>query len=390
MSKSIIHIMSKKNGNVPRVDKSRVDKSQHKFARFIELMIPIHACTLRCTYCYVTHRGLFDTIIEPFKYTPRQIRKALSTGRLGGPSLINMCATGETLLSNEVIDIARELLDEGHYVMIVTNAMLTNRIDQLASLPKELLDRLFIKFSYHYLQLKERGLLDIFFANIRKIRDAGASFTLEVTPHDELIPFVDELNQRALKELGAIPHFTIAREDRYKGRHLPMLTKMNRDEYRNVWGRFNSPLFDFKFQIFEQPRTEFCCAGDWAGVVDLRTGTWRQCYQNASRPVDIFSDTDSPIPFLAIGHNCMSPHCLNGHTWLGLGCIPGMKTPTYAEMRNRICEDGSEWLKPTFKELFSHRLQDSHRSYSLPQRIFTDLRVAPIAIAKKIRRQLDK
>ena len=380
--------MPEKSYTVSRNDRDGDDKSVklHKFARFIELRIPIHACTLRCTYCYVTHRGLFDATVEPFKYSPQHIRRAISQKRLGGPSIINLCATGETLLSREVIEITRELLEEGHYVMIVTNATLTNRVEELADLPKELLDHLFIKFSYHYLQLKERGLLDIFFSNIRKIRDAGASFTLEVTPHDELIPWVDELNQRSLRELGAIPHFTVARDDRYDGRHLPLLTEMNRDEYKHFWGRFNSPLFDYKLEIFEQPRTEFCYAGDWSGVVEIATGTWRQCYYNASRPVDIFSDTDSPIPFQAIGHHCMSPHCWNGHTWLGFGNIPEMNTPTYAEMRNRVCEDGSEWLKPTFKELFSNRFKDCHRPYSLPKRICTDLKVAPIAIAKKMRR----
>ena len=384
----------KKNIATAYCNKSRGDGSAnrsakpHKFVRFIELRIPVHACTLRCQYCYITHRSLFDSYVRPFRYSPHYIRRVLSRQRLGGAAIINMCAEGETLLSSEVIELARELLEEGHYVMIVTNATLTNRIEELANFPKEIIDRLFIKFSYHYLQLKERGLLDKFFNNIRMIRDAGASFTLEVTPHDELIPLVEEMNQRAIQELGALPHFTVARDDRYAGRHLPLLTQMNREEYRNFWGRFNSPLFDYKLKIFEQPRSEFCYAGDWSGIVEIATGTWRQCYYNASRPVDIFTDPDSPIPFLAIGHNCMSPHCWNGHTWLGLGSIPGMETPTYAEMRNRICEDGSEWLNPTFKELFSHRLEESHIPYSLSRRIATDLKVAPIAIAKRIRRYI--
>lgn len=366
------------------------DEYKKKFVRFIELLIPIHACTLRCPYCYVTHHGLFDSTVEPFRYSPQHIRKALAKKRLGGPSIINLCATGETLLSKEVVEIVRELLEEGHYIMLVTNATLSNRIEELANLPKDLTDRLFIKFSYHYKQLKDRGLLDMFFNNIRKIRDAGASFTLEVTPYDELIPLVDELNQRAIDELGALPHYTVARDDRYEGRRMPLLTKMSREEYKKTWGRFNSPLFDFKFRIFEQPRREFCYAGDWTGVVDIQSGTWAQCYYNASPRVDIFTDTDKPIPFGAIGHNCVSPHCWNGHVWLGLGNIPELKTPTYAEMRNRVCKDGSEWLKPTFKELFSSRLEDTHQKYSLPKRLQTDLKVGPIAIARKMRRYLSK
>lgn len=271
--------------------------------------------------------------------------------------------------------------------MIVTNATLTNRIDELASFPKELLDRLFFKFSYHYEQLKKRNLLDKFFDNIRKVRDAGASFTLEVTPYDELIPLVDELNRRAVDELGALPHYTVARDDRHFGR-LPLLTEMSRADYKKTWGRFDSPLFDYKFSIFEQRRKEFCYAGDWSGVVDIQTGTWRQCYYNASRPVDIFTDTDKPIPFKAIGHNCMSHHCWNGHTWLGLGSIPSMDTPTYTEMRNRVCRDGSEWLKPTFKALFSSRLKDNNNEYSTLEKIKTEISVKPIALIKKLRNRI--
>ncbi|MCM1452579.1 MAG: radical SAM protein [Clostridium sp.] len=355
-----------------------------KIKRFIELLIPIHACTLRCPYCYVTHRSLFDNTVEPFKYKPKEIRKALSVKRLGGVSLINMCATGETLLSHEVVEIAKELLEEGHYVMIVTNATLSNRIEEITSFPKPLLNRLFFKFSYHYEQLKKRNLLDKFFLNIRRVKESGASFTLEVTPYDELIPIVDELNQRAIDELGAIPHYTVARDDRKIGR-LPLLTKMGREEYRKAWGQFNSPLFDFKFSIFEHKRKEFCYAGDWSGVVDLQTGTWRQCYYNATRPVDIFSDIEKPIPFQAIGHNCMSHHCWNGHVWLGLGDIPSMQTPTYAEMRNRICVDGSEWLTPTFKEIFSRKLNEQNSEYSFARKIMTEVIVKPVAITKKIR-----
>lgn len=360
-----------------------------KIKRFIELMIPIHACTLRCPYCYVTHRGLFDSKVESFKYSAQHVRRALSVKRLGGPSLINLCATGETLLSETVVEIARELLEEGHYVMIVTNATLSNRIDQLAAFPKELIERLFIKFSYHYEQLKKRNLLDKFFDNIRKMRDAGASFTLEVTPYDELIPLVEELNQRAIDELGAIPHYTVARDDR-DPRSLPLLTKMSREEYKATWGKFSSPLFDFKLSIFEQPRKEFCYAGDWSGAVDLATGTWHQCYHSATRPVDIFTDTDAPIPFKAIGCNCMSHHCWNGHTWIGIGNIPSFLTPTYAEMRDRVCKDGSTWLKPPFQQIFNSRLGECNKEYSPFKKFIIELQVKPIAVLKKLRNKIQK
>ena len=48
--------------------------------------------------------------------------------------------------------------------MVVTNATVSKRFEELAKLPKELLSHLFFKFSYHYLELKQRNLLDKFFA----------------------------------------------------------------------------------------------------------------------------------------------------------------------------------------------------------------------------------
>ena len=219
------------------------------------------------------------------------------------------------------------------------------------------------------------------------MRDAGASFTLEVTPYDELTPLVDELNERAYNELGAIPHYTVARDDRHKGR-LPLLTAMSRRKYNTVWGRFNSPLFNFKFSIFEKPRKEFCYAGEWTGVVEITNGTWRQCYHSASKAVDIFTDLEKPIPFQAIGHNCMSHHCWNGHVWLGLGCIPTLKTPTYAEMRDRVCNDGSHWLSPTFRKVFSHKLYDCNCEYSRAKKAATAIKVTPYAMLRKLKNKI--
>lgn len=139
-----------------------------KIKRFIDCYIPVTTCTLRCHYCYITCHRLFEGRLPKFRYSPEQVRKALSKERLGGTCLINMCAGGETLLAQEVVDYARVLLEEGHYVMIVTNATVSKRFDEIAQFPSELTKRLFFKFSYHYLELKEKNLLDVFFSNIKK------------------------------------------------------------------------------------------------------------------------------------------------------------------------------------------------------------------------------
>lgn len=269
---------------------------------------------------------------------------------------------GETLLAPELICYIKELLEEGHYVMVVTNATLTKRFDEIAKFPKELLTHLFFKFSYHYMELKKRNLLDVFFSNVCKMRDAGASFTLEATPSDELIPYIHEMQEAAIKHVGAINHVTIARDERVPG-ELPILTNMSREEYKKTWSVFNSEFFDYKMSIFGVKRKEFCYAGAWSLYVNLATGVATQCYCSYFQQ-NIFENIEKPIVFKPIGNNCKLEHCFNGHAFLVLGLIPELSAPTYGEIRNRICADGSEWLKPEMKAFMSTKLYESNTEYS--------------------------
>lgn len=359
-----------------------------KIKRYIDCYVPVTACTLRCHYCYITQHGLFANRIPKFIYSPEYVRKALSQKRLGGICLINFCAAGETLLANEIIEYIRAILEEGHYVMVVTNATLSKRFDELASFPSHLLKRLFFKFSYHYIELKNKGLLDKFFSNIQKVRDAGASFTLEVTPSDELIPLIDEMNQKAIKEVGALPHVTIARDERDPDK-LPILTKLSREEYIDVWGQFKSAIFDYKTTIYEVKRKEFCYAGDWSFYLNLGTGVMSQCYQSLVGQ-NIFKDIEKPINFCAIGNNCLEHHCYNGHSFIVLGNIPELLSPTYAELRNRICIDGSEWLKPEMKYFMSTKLSESNEEYSQDQKDAINRMARKIVMLRKVKRVVSK
>ena len=335
-----------------------------KLKRYIDIYVPVTSCTLRCEYCYITHHRLFDNKLPLIKYSPDTLRKGLSKERLGGTCLLNFCAGGETLLAPEMLQYIRALLEEGHYVMVVTNATVDRAFDEMVKWPKELLERLFFKFSYHYLQLKQRGLLDRFFANVHKMQNAGASFTLELTPHDELIPYIDELKQKAIDEVGAVPHVTVARDEHYMG-DKPILTKMTRDEYKKIWGTFDSKLFDFKMSIFGEKRKEFCYAGLWSGYLSLEDGTLRQCYTYWYRQ-NILDDVNKPIKWRPAACYCKEPHCYNGHGWIALGDIPDVPSPTYAEERNRVCADGTEWLQPKMKAFMSQRLYDNNPQITPP------------------------
>lgn len=333
-----------------------------KIKKFINLHVPVTTCTLRCHYCYITHRRLFDGKLPELRYSPDQLKKALSKERLGGVCLINFCGGGETLLPPKTIAYVKALLKEGHYVMIVTNATATKRFNQIAEFPADLFKRLFFKFSYHYLELKERNLLDVFFTNVTSMRDIGCSFTLEATPSDELLPYVDEMQELAIQKVGAKCHFTIGRDERVPG-ELPILTNMKNEDYYNIWGAQGSSFFDYKKSIFGVKRKEFCYAGAWSAFINIGTGDMQQCYGSYYKQ-NIFRDIEQPIRFFPVGNNCKMEHCYNGHAFLVLGIIPGLSAPTYGEIRNKQCNDDSEWLKPEMKAFMDTKLFDSNDEYT--------------------------
>lgn len=337
-----------------------------KIKRFIDFYVPVESCTFRCHYCYITHHRKFDNKLPVLKYSAEQVRAGLSKERMGGPCLINICGGGETLLPPEIIGYIRVLLEEGHYVMVVTNASVTKRFEEMAQFPPELMKRLFFKFSYHYLQLKERGLLDRFVSNVKMMSDAGASYTIEATPSDELIPYIDEMKEFSIKNFGAVNHVTVARNEAAKG-NLPILTNLSYQEYEQTWSTFHSEFFEYKFSIFNKKRKEFCYAGDWSFVINIGTGIMQQCYCSYFEQ-NILDDPTKPIKFLAVGNNCNQYHCYNGHAFLCLGDIPEHKAPTYATIRNRVCSDGSEWLKPEMKAFMSTRLKESNEEYTVLQK----------------------
>ena len=328
--------------------------------KFIDCYIPTETCNLRCHYCYITQKRKFNNKLAKFEKSPQFIRRALSKERLGGVCLLNLCAGGETLLVEELLDIIYQLLEEGHYIMVVTNGTLTKRFEQIAKFPKDLLKHLFFKFSFHYLELIRINKLEEYFRNIELMKKSGWSFTVEIKPNDELIPYIEDIKKICMKKLGVLPHITIARDDAQP--EVPVLSKYSYEEFKKIWSVFDSALFDFKTTIFSKRRKEFCYAGDWMLYLNLVNGEVKQCYRGKVIQ-NIYEDLNSPIRPLAIGKCCPEPHCYNGHAFLTLGVIPELDTPNYAEMRNR--KNGKEeWLQPEMKQFFSTKLNQSNEIYS--------------------------
>lgn len=335
-----------------------------RIKRYIECYIPTETCNLRCHYCYITQKRKFNNQVASLP-NPQMIRAALSNQRLGGRCLLNFCAGGETLIAEEVIPIVKELLEEGHYIMVVTNGTLTKRYEEFSRLPRELTQHLIFKFSLHYLEFKRLNLIDIFFDNIEMMRDSGCSFTVEITPNDELIPCIEDVKKLCMERLGTLCHITIARDDRTK--RIDVLSGKDWESYKKIWGQFQSELFDFKTTIFYKHRNEFCYAGDWSAYINLSTGDMRQCYCGSIID-NIYKNPNENLHFSAVGNHCSLAHCYNGHAFLTLGVIPELHTITYDKVRNRMDNQGREWLQPEMKSFMSQKLADNNEEYSLDQR----------------------
>lgn len=326
--------------------------------RFIDIHVPISSCNFKCHYCYVSQMCKNNKEIVKFNYSPEHVRKALSCERMGGECLFNICGLGETLIPKELLAYVRELLLEGHYLMIVTNGTLTERFKEISKMSKELLKHLFFKFSFHYLELKRLNKIDVFFNNVKLMQSVGCSITVEITPNDELEPYIDDIKNLCMEHLGALCHVTIPRKE--NDDTIPLLSKHNFDEFCKIWSVFDSELFDFKRSIWGVKRTEFCHAGEWSGLLNLGNGVWTPCYNIKAQKRNLFKNIEEPFEFYPVGTCCKMPHCYNGHSFLSLGNIPEINTMHYDALRDRVDVNGNHWLTDEVKNFFNGRLEDSN------------------------------
>lgn len=323
---------------------------------FIDAYIPVENCNLRCCYCYVQQHNMFRSR-KPFMYSAQFIRKALCRERLGGTCFINLCAGGETLLLQDIDLLIEELLKEGHYVQVVTNGTVTKMIDRILQLDSNLLNHLYFKLSFHYTELKRLKLLDVFKRNVYKIKDSNASFSIELVPHDEIIPEISEIKAYCLKQFGALPQLTITRNENTAD--FELLTKINIMDYKKIWGEFSSLMFDFKMDYIHKKPCNYCHAGEWSFSLNLGSGEMHKCTHN--KFVDnIFCDITKPIRFEPIGKECVLPYCFNNHVYLTLGLIPEVQAPTYLEVRDRIDHSGEHWIKPAMAQFFRQKLYENN------------------------------
>lgn len=328
--------------------------------KFFECLIPETVCNLKCDYCYVVQRNQNTQIIPQLDYTPEVIGRALRKERLGGTCYFSICGAGETFVPDYLIDIIFQILKNGHYVNVTTNGTLTKKIKRLESLPEEYRKRLHVSFSFHYLELKKRNLIDTFFTNVRFVQSLGCSFLVQINLYDGYIPYLEDIKKLCVDNVNALPQVAATRKEESLTKKIELMTDASMDEYVNMGKSFDSPLFDFTMKNFNKKRREFCYAGAWSYTLNLKTGVLKRCYASTIHQ-NIFADPEKPLLEMPVGKCCGSLFCLNSSHFLSLGVIPELNTPNYADLRNR---PQANWYTKEMYEFLSGKLSSSNKTVS--------------------------
>lgn len=320
--------------------------------KFIDIHVPIFSCNLKCSYCYV---GQNPQNKKPpiFNYSVETVKKALSRKRLGGICHFNVCGMGETLIPEKLSYYIRAILENGHTVMIVTNGTLTKRFLEYMSFPEKLKRHLGFKFSYHYLELKRMNIMETFWNNVRLVKENGCSFSVELTPNDSYEPYIEDIKQTCLDNIGALCHLSVPR-DEATGR-IKLYSQHSKEEFYNIWQQFDSAMFEFKMRHWEERRHEFCYAGLWSGLLNIGTGEFNMCYHQPGPIGNLFENPENPFEFSPVCR-CELPHCFNSHSFMTWGTIPEIDEETYLEIRDRVDSEGNHWINEDMSAQFSEKL----------------------------------
>lgn len=354
---------------------------EEKIKKFIECLVPVTACNLKCEYCYVIQEQRRTNEMPKFEYSAAHIGKALSKERLGGTCFISFAGAGETLLPQEILDIIKEVLKQGHFVNITTNGTISNRFEEIIKWPRKMLEKLFFSFSFHYLELQRKNLLDVFFENIDKVKKAGCSFFIQFNLYDGYKPYLEEMRKICIERVGAMPQIAVTR-DEATNPNIKLHTKGSCDEYKNCVKSFKSKLFDYTLKNFMVRRKEFCYAGKWSFTLNIATGMISRCYFEQPY-MNIYKDLKSPIEKLPpVGNMCKSIYCVNSSHFMSLGIIPELKNePTYVQLRDR---KNAEWIKENVYFFLNDKLYFNNKEFNYLQKMFINLYNILRMIIKKV------
>jgi hypothetical protein len=287
-----------------------------------------------------------------------------------------MCGLGETLLAPYCVDLAREFVLRGNHAIIITNGLITQQMKKICQLPPEIRENISMQISFHYLECERLAMTEAFFRNVQMIRDARISSWVVLNADDETAPFIKDIQALCMKNLGTLCNINESRDASQT--ENPRTTKFSLEKHLDIWKTFGSPSFCLQAKYWGEKRKEFCYAGDWIFNLILADGNIQQCPSGGvNHLANIYDNIDAPVNFAAIGHNCPYEHCYGAHAWLAFGVIPELEPlPSFAQIRDRACADGSNWLTAQTRHFFSGKLFETNQEYSEDKRAYIDALMA--------------
>ena len=328
--------------------------------RFFECIIPVTICNLKCDYCYVIQRNNRNMKKAELKFSAEHIGKCLTKERLGGKCYFSLCGAGETLAQPEIVDIAYNILKQGHIVNITTNGTMSKVFEKFKDIEPKLLKQLHFSFSFHYLELKRLNKLDAFFQNIDFVKNIGCSYMVQINLTDSYLPYLEEIKKICIENVGAMPQVAATRKESKGFVKVDLHTSLSKEEYEKIGKEFESPLFEYTMKNFNVKRKEFCYAGDRSGCLNIATGALKKCYGDPL-PQYIFDDPNKPIKFEPVGNNCYSKFCFNSSHFISLGVIDNLDNDiTYSGLRDR---KEVSWFNDSICKALSEKLIGNNVEY---------------------------
>lgn len=352
---------------------------------FLECYIPMSNCNFECEYCYVRQWGKNNSFSQiKLQYSDEIIQKAFAQERWSGQILISLCAIGETTLSTDLFRLVSILLSLGHIVSITSNGTVTKELIKYCNLPEEHRERLHFNLSFHYLELIKKNLLETFTNNFHMLRNSNISVTIKFNYADCYYPYINEIKEYCLSNFGGIPAVAPVRDE---SDHSSIHYLTNRKNYLEEGKLFGSKEWDFMIKYLNKRIKKFCYAGVWSHALNIYTGELSSCYCAHYNYYNIYKKPEEKIPEKPVGKNCKSAFCANADFFIGFGCVPTIKTPTFKELRN---SSNANWYSKQIEEALSTKFYKVNKK--LPASVKAKLNAKTLLlkckrIAKKILRK---
>ena len=344
-------------------------KNYKHVSRAITVYVSGNKCNLNCSYCYVLNSKCDEKVERvDLKFDLETMIGAFSVERLGGIADIVVIGSAETLLMEHIIPFVHGLLKHGHVVTVVTNATLIKRIKQLVDIDKIYLKRLIVKASLHYLELKRRGLLKVYFENIKYIVNAGASCYPFVLITEEYLPYLDEISSSCIEELGIKPQCSPCNEVvdtdsiKFNSKFKPEITH---ELYKRIEKKFDTRIFNeiVKNRKFD-PQEHFCYAGLWSFGVDYATGNMSKCH-GLSISGNFYEG--GGIVREPVACSCGIESCCLQYNFFAEGLLPdydsGMLYGDMIYIKGFVSEDVRDLLNVRFDHLYKRLSKEDELKY---------------------------